>query len=260
MNDFLTRVAERALGTAPRITPQAMSIYEPARLPLSELPAAEVDSAPVSKSRDMHLEQHEKILSRPVPVVTEVAAKDDEAATHDENALSVKPEPIGVTALRNKRTQLPSLTLFEQEAVPTILDEEPHPVPNSPTAADFESRPTKELSPAKELDPAHKRHYQRISNAERVEVPPSHQPPAMQTVESNPAFAESLTIALSPGNIELPSQASSPDRNNRELPGDITKQDGRVLSSVKESPPLPRIASPDGAKLHSDETPTAVPC
>jgi hypothetical protein len=36
MKDFLIRVAERALGTAPRIDPQGASRYAPARLPLPE--------------------------------------------------------------------------------------------------------------------------------------------------------------------------------------------------------------------------------
>ena len=38
MKDFLTRVAERALGTAPRVDPQATSRYAPARLPLPDAP------------------------------------------------------------------------------------------------------------------------------------------------------------------------------------------------------------------------------
>ena len=57
MKDFLTRVAERALGTAPRIDPQATSRYAPARLPLPEshAPMPEISASP-SRARQIDRE------------------------------------------------------------------------------------------------------------------------------------------------------------------------------------------------------------
>lgn len=46
MSDFLTRVARRALGTAPRIDPQSASRYEPSRLPLPGPALPEMATAP----------------------------------------------------------------------------------------------------------------------------------------------------------------------------------------------------------------------
>ena len=81
MSDFLMRVAERALGTAPRIDPQSASRYAHSRLPLpaSSLPemttAAGSDSAPIAPpldSLDSYDEQPaRRQLARP-PIVTPV--------------------------------------------------------------------------------------------------------------------------------------------------------------------------------------------
>jgi hypothetical protein len=63
VKDFITRMAERALGTAPRVDPQATSRYAPARLPLPELPlpdpiaAAAHDLAPTAPLRKSYDEQ-----------------------------------------------------------------------------------------------------------------------------------------------------------------------------------------------------------
>src|SRR5829696_9100697 len=57
VKDFLTRVAERALGTAPRVDPQATSRYAPARLPLPEAPLLETPGRAVKLPRTSRAHQ-----------------------------------------------------------------------------------------------------------------------------------------------------------------------------------------------------------
>lgn len=76
MNDFLTRVAEKALGTAPRIDPQSASRFSPSRLPLPELPLPDITgAAPDSallRPHDSYVDQTARRQSSPRPAVTPV--------------------------------------------------------------------------------------------------------------------------------------------------------------------------------------------
>jgi hypothetical protein len=89
MSDFLTRVAERALGTAPRIDPQSASRYSPSRLPFPESPlpettkAAVSDAAPIAPSLDSYEQPAPRQLSRP-PMVMPLT----------EDAVATEPGPV----------------------------------------------------------------------------------------------------------------------------------------------------------------------
>lgn len=95
MSDFLTRVAERALGTAPRIDPQSASRYAPARLPLPESPlpdnntSAADDTAMLTPPRDSYDRPGTRQVSHPLmvtPVTEDTVANDPDFIT------ALKPE------------------------------------------------------------------------------------------------------------------------------------------------------------------------
>ena len=108
MSDFLTRVAERALGTAPRIDPQSASRYAPSRLPLPESPlpesplpettrAAASDSASIAPPLDSYEQPAARQSSRP-PGVTPVTADALATDTGHEPAMKSDRSPVGARA------------------------------------------------------------------------------------------------------------------------------------------------------------------
>ena len=110
MKDFLTRVAERALGTAPRVDPQVTSRYAPARLPLPELQAPLSErpaSRPVSRARQIDRE-HE--------LPTNVMAPSLEPARQAEERINAPEQPR-----KFDRFPLPP------EAIPPVTELEPEP-------------------------------------------------------------------------------------------------------------------------------------
>jgi len=103
VKDFLTRVAERALGTAPRINPQATSRYAPARLPLPESRLPETPALAVNPPRSLRARQPDReeapaakmIVPSVEPVHEDVVRVNAPEPTHkaDLSPLPLEPAP-----------------------------------------------------------------------------------------------------------------------------------------------------------------------
>jgi hypothetical protein len=132
VKDFLTRVAERALGTAPRIDPQATSRYAPARLPLPEAPSpqAEIPAPPrVSRPRqfDREHELPKKVIApslEPTPEAEERINVPEQPRKFDQAPLvSARTPPV------NELEPAPEITT-ERIIRNSVVPPEPH-VPES---------------------------------------------------------------------------------------------------------------------------------
>lgn len=108
MKDFLTRVAERALGTAPRIDPQATSRYAPARLPLPELPPprAEMPASRVT-SRAPHFGREHELPKKVIAPGLEPTPEVEERIAVPEQPRKIDQSPLPSLSERLPRTNEP---------------------------------------------------------------------------------------------------------------------------------------------------------
>jgi hypothetical protein len=120
MTDFLTRVAQRALGQGPAIQPLAVSRYAPARLPISEGPESEPISKPSAEADRRNVEgrpnfRSASLMSNPGRQPVAEQSWDDQPLRNDADSLSGHAESIGPTP-GNEIQQPRPLTEFEAAA------------------------------------------------------------------------------------------------------------------------------------------------
>jgi hypothetical protein len=133
VKDFLTRVAERALGTAPRIDPQATSRYAPARLPLPEShsPLPEKPARVGSPPRRSRAPQADREIVTSLEPAREVAEKiNPPEQPRRKNSLVRKPA-IPPIELDTEVASAP-----ERIRTPFVVNgpvPEPHEIENHPT-------------------------------------------------------------------------------------------------------------------------------
>ena len=117
MTDFLTRVAQRALGQGPAIQPLVVSRYAPARLPISEAPESEPVSKPSAEAGRRNVEgrpnfRSASLMSNPGRQPVAEQSWDDQPLRNDADSLPGHAESLGPTP-GNEIQQPRALTEFE---------------------------------------------------------------------------------------------------------------------------------------------------
>ena len=218
MKDFLTRVAERALGTAPRIDPQATSRYAPARLPLPES-RAPLPEIPASPSRARQIDREHELPQKVIAPSLEPTREAEErinvpgpsrrfdqsplvsARTPSVNELEPEPEftrervarpSFVVTESQHENEGRPTPT-FSRDApsVDHVSDEIEAPDIPAPQPDSFPVRAASSANKKREVQPqiGRLKIVERIvdeSNEIAESVEPSSPPPLEVVVENTP--------------------------------------------------------------------------
>jgi hypothetical protein len=120
MTDFLTRVAQRAIGMAPAIQPVVGSRYAPARVPLAELPELETDPGLNTEASARNVEARASAFSTlPIrnvrPRTITKGNAEAQPASEAVSPLPAQPEPTRPTPFGREVQPAPAIVALARE-------------------------------------------------------------------------------------------------------------------------------------------------